>query len=250
MTRLLPSIVVAVLGLGATIITAWRAHGPPGLSLDALPGNVGVPLRWWNETSALASTPGSRHLSRIQAFLVLGFFVASIASLGWLRGSALVILSQVAAAVVAGKTRDHESQIGPALQRVAAQARANAHRLRLAGDLERAAGAEDLALRVDRFQAAYAHLSPEEFGDFTPPGEVANMLQSFFLADDVLDDADLDLPRWLAAGVRSYSPHPREQARVALLERVRLELVAGGGTDFADPERIKQLVTELRAAEW
>lgn len=253
-----------VIGLCCGGLTAWYISAEETISYDLLASYVGIPAQWTSEVREWMSTPKQRLL---HAFLPLALVVCLIVALldfGWLKGLTLVFASIIGGAIVASRLDEHESQIGPALQRILTLVRARAQDFRAYPDPDRARAADDFAVRLEGFRQVYSSLSPAEFVvEYTAPSYVASMLESFYLPSHLVSsgssmppglrdenpprsDSDIDLPAWLEEEIRPLSSHPVEQARVRMLEGIRQELLAGGGTKYKDFVRLQQLIVLLR----
>jgi hypothetical protein len=243
-----------VLGTGcATTALLTRADRLPGPVASRLAPHLGLPARWEPETAAWLWSGSERLMRRLGCAMFLLLAVVGVLTVGWLKGLGAVLAVGIATIWLSTTGR---SAAGPLLQVAAARARERASALRESGYASSALAAEDLALRIDRFQSQNPELTVGDVARLPErhrPTEVADTLELWWRGRSTgvyWDDADMGFTAWLKS--REWMPFaddPTEQRRVQLLERVKQELMAGGGELFADGTRLTALIAELRAFE-
>lgn len=260
-------IVSLALALFTGAITAWRAEHAAPIDRQRLAHLIDVPAPWTGEVASWLHTPEESRFASVQVVLRLTLLVTSIVTFGWLWGLGLVVASFLAGATIGSRRGEPVLQIGPELQRAASLVRTHAQALRAGGDVDRARAADQFATRIDFFREVYGQISPTTFNEYQTPQYVAALLESYYLPEALVaarswmpsdlrretpprsgDDSDIDFPPWLEHEIHPLSPHPYEQNRAARLERVRREILAGGGTGYRNLERIQQIVADLRRA--
>jgi hypothetical protein len=243
-----------VLGTGcATIALFTRVDRLPGPVASGLAPHLGLPARWEPDTASWLWSGTERRMRRLGCAVFLLLPIVGVLAVGWLKGLGALLATGIATIWLSTKGR---SPAGPLLLVAAARARQRASALRESGHAISALAAEDLALRIDRFQRQNPELTVGDVARLPErhrPTEVADTLELWWRGRSTgvyWDDADMGFTAWLKS--REWTPFaddPTEQRRVQLLERVKQELIAGGGEQFADETRLTALVAELRAFE-
>jgi hypothetical protein len=246
-------------------ITAWCAAHADHLDREHLASLINVPGPWTSEAWLWLQTRADRRLATLQAVLRLTLLVTAIVSLGWIMGVGLVVVSYVAGVIVGSRRAQPVMQVGYSLERAASIVRANAQMLHATGDGDQARAAGEYAARIDFLRDIYGRLAPIVFAQLEMPADLALTLELYYLpltlvaadsempADERREspprtrgDLHYGFPNWLYSEIRPLLTHPYEQSRVDCLERVRQEILAGGGTAYQDLGRIQQIVAELR----
>ena len=164
---------------------------------------------------------------------------------GAAAGLLLALLLSFFALVVGGSAgRAIAMRLGSAtaqLRRLALRARTQAERFSAAGEADQNAVALAIARWIEWFIERAPGVTAATLDSYYTPKEVAGLLVDYFTrgADE------RTLKRWLARADVPLWAGPDEDSRVALLERIGNELVQGGGTHFADLDRVSAFVEEL-----
>ena len=233
--------------LGASVVAVVQVRRRAALGrLRHLPVILGLDSRWW-ATAARWITPadyllwlGSAWTFSAALFVALVWFAGWMAALG---GALLVLVLGVGGALrfrldypplaaMVGALR-------PGLAARAAGLRAN--------------GQRDAAEAVGLFQARCGRLLPglaiADIDCYMSAPQLAAILEDWAAPSPSSNEGDLqDLVRfWLSTPIQRFWRDPWEEGRVALLERVRQEILAGGGVAYRNDTRLAELIAELRA---
>ena len=246
-------------------ITAWRAAHSDHFDPELLGSLIAVPTPWLGKVPGWLQTRADARLAMVQTALRLTLLATAIVTFGWFMGIGLVVVSFVAGFIVGSRRDQHSMQIGRSLERAASIVRTNAQILRAAGDGEQAHAASEYATRIDFLRDIYGRLAPLVFAQLVMPAELALTLESYYLPEALIaadsemppeerrespprtrGDLHYGFPNWLQSEIRPLYTHPYEQSRADCLERVRQEILAGGGIAYPDLGRIQQIVAELR----
>ena len=243
-----------VLGVAsATIALFARVDRLPGPVASGLALHLGLPARWEGEAAAWLFSRTERRMRRLGCTMFLVLPLVGVLTIGWLKGAGALLAAVIASAWISTRAR---SPAGPLLEVAAARARERASRLEESGYAISARAAQDLAERIDRFRRQNPELTVGDIGRLPErhrPTQVADTLEAWWRGRSTgvyWDDADMDFPAWLTSEEwMPFADDPNEQRRVQLLERVKRELIAGGGERYADETRFAALLAELRAFE-
>lgn len=258
-------LVSLVLALITGAITAWGAAHFDGIDREHLDRVVAVPTPWRDKAPDWLQTRADARLATAQSMLRLTLLVTAIAAFGWLMGIGLVVVSFVAGSMLGSRRDQPVVQAGHLLERAASIVRTNAQALRATGDGDQARAADEYAARIDFLRDIYGKLAPPMFAQLMMPSGLALLLENYFLPEGLIDaasqmpieerrdppprrwgDLDIGFRNWLGDEILPLLSDPFERSRAERLERVRRELVAGGGTAYQDLGRLQQIVAELR----
>jgi hypothetical protein len=234
--------------LGASVVAVAQVYrrGAPLARLRCLPVILGLEPRWW--------VAAARWITPADYFLWLGvawalgalLFGVLLSFAGWMAalGGALLLLVLVRCGALCFRRDDPPLAVLAGALRPGLAARAAGFR---------AKGQRDAADAAALFQARCGRLLPglalTDIDFYTSAPQLAAMLEDWAAPSLESNEDDLrDLLRvWLQTPTQAFWQDSWEQGRVALLERVRQELLAGGGLAYRNDPRVAELVAELRA---
>lgn len=229
----------------AISLTAYKGR-LPGPNATLLADRLGIPARWNHELRNWLLSPKERLVERLGCASYLALAVFGVLEIGWLRGVGLLLVAGLIGLWLGARSNQ---PAGPLLETAVGRARKTAATFLASGDEDRASAASDLAERIVRYMRRAPTLTAAEISRLPRarrPSEIADLIEGW-VRNRSLDDSQ-ELSDWLES--EEWSPFPEdtnESRRVQLLERVKREIIAGGGEQYADDERLIALAAELRA---
>lgn len=245
-----PAVPLLVIACMSIALFAYHAR-LPGPNAVVLGDKLWLPARWGHEKQEWLLSLKERVIKRLGCALYLALAVLGVLTMGWLRGVGLLVVAGFIGLWLGSRS---EQPAAPLLAVAVARARQRAAAFRESGYAVSASAAEDLAARIERYLQRAPTVTTAEISRLPRPhhpANVADLLDAWWRGraeDNFEDDSDMEFAGWLESSEWSPFPDdPHEQRRVALLERVKQEIIAGGRELYADDLRFSQLVEELRA---
>jgi hypothetical protein len=233
------SLLAAAIAAGTTAAADERRRGLVEQAVDQ------VPLRSQLHVEVTKNlAPPLSPLSKWGCGVAVGMALAAIIVSLLTSGTALVaavlaLFSLIAGGGIGAQLAQSRGPVNAKLLDLANRARRNAEQLDPDASPELRAALLALAASLERLCQHVPSLSIRMVEAYYTPGRVANILR---------DGGEDELREWLATAIEPLWEGPEELSRVALLNRIRSEIVAAGGPRITDYSGMPSWIRDLE--EW